>query len=144
MKVHCLQCKYLIKALLMYTIIIRRTMIINSVPNTFNCQCLSYVYPLFSRYSQFQHLKKKNPSLKTLLAVGGWNAGSALFSNMVNNDNSRLAFVKQATSFLRTYKFDGFDLDWEYPAKREGSRSSDRQQFIVLIDVSNINFAQTN
>lgn len=87
------------------------------------------------RYTQFNDLKTKNPGLKTLLAVGGWNAGSTLFSNMAHSATDRQNFAKQTTQFLRKWNFDGFDLDWEYPTQRDGSRPTDRERFIDLIDV---------
>jgi chitinase len=52
-------------------------------------------------------MKQKNPSLKVLLAVGGWNQGSPAFSRMVNNDVTRRNFVSQSFKFLKKYKFDG-------------------------------------
>ncbi len=38
---------------------------------------------LFPRYERFNDLKKINPNLKILLAVGGWNLASAPFTEMV-------------------------------------------------------------
>ena len=32
------------------------------------------------------------------------------------------------------YKFDGLDLDWEYPTKREG-KPYDRENFVLLVKV---------
>jgi GH18 family chitinase len=42
---------------------------------------------------------------------------------MANNPTTRAKFVKNAVEFVRTHGFDGFDLDWEYPAQRGGAPS---------------------
>lgn len=91
-------------------------------------------------YKKIGELKLKNKDLKIMLAVGGWNHGSLLFSNMASNERNRKNFVSKAVIFLRTHHFDGLgiffrhklkhvysnyniltfkiDLDWEYPASR--------------------------
>lgn len=71
-------------------------------------------------YKKFTQLKTKKPNLKALLAIGGWNVGSTVFSDMVSGPGTRKAFVESAIGFIREYGFDGIDIDWEYPAKRGG------------------------
>jgi chitinase len=41
----------------------------------------------------------------------------------VNDASRRAAFVKNVVEFVRNYGFNGFDLDWEYPAQRGGAGS---------------------
>ncbi|GJP74248.1 hypothetical protein CLOP_g4863 [Closterium sp. NIES-67] len=60
-------------------------------------------------------LKTANPSLKTLLSIGGYSAGTNVFVNAASSESSRSAFIQSAISLARTYNFDGLDLDWEYP-----------------------------
>lgn len=36
--------------------------------------------------------------------------------------------------FSSNYKFDGLDLDWEYPTKRDG-KPYDRENFVLLVKV---------
>ncbi|XP_052685035.1 uncharacterized protein LOC128164955 [Crassostrea angulata] len=83
-------------------------------------------------YERFNRIKNKNREIKTLLAVGGWNAGSGAFSSMVASTESRLLFVNSAIDFLRKYDFDGLDLDWEYPTRR-GGRPEDKENFAKLV-----------
>jgi len=89
----------------------------------------------YGRYEEFNNLKKLNPRLKTLLAVGGWNMGTKPFSDMSRIEKNREAFVKSSVKFLRKWNFDGLDLDWEFPAKRDGSRKDDRESFTYLVRV---------
>jgi len=37
-------------------------------------------------YTRMNNLKRQNSSLKTLIAVGGWNHGNIPFSQMVSTD----------------------------------------------------------
>ena len=68
-------------------------------------------------YEKVTNMKNANPNLKVLLAVGGWNMASTDFSNMVTSDASRANFVATTVNFLTKNKFNGLDLDWEYPGK---------------------------
>jgi chitinase len=67
------------------------------------------------RIRKLVSLKKKNPSLKVLLSLGGW-GGCATCSDVFSTDEGRKSFassVKELNDFFGT---DGIDLDWEYPA----------------------------
>nr|QPD99037.1 putative chitinase 1 [Tityus serrulatus] len=83
-------------------------------------------------------VKKKNPKLKVLLAIGGWvESEGDKYSRMVSDSDKRKTFVKSAVEFLKKYKFDGLDLDWEYPACWQGdcdkSNKSDKENFSKLL-----------
>ncbi|KAK7112259.1 hypothetical protein V1264_011736 [Littorina saxatilis] len=82
-------------------------------------------------YERFNDMKS-GTNVKTLLAVGGWNLGSAPFTKMVATAQSRQAFADQSLSFLKSRGFDGLDLDWEYPANR-GSPAEDKGKFTLLV-----------
>lgn len=88
-------------------------------------------------YTRFNKLKNKNPGLKTLIAVGGWNHGSGEFSNMVASEAGINSFVQNSMQFARENGFDGLDLDWEYPAKcsTDCSPASDAEGFRRLCEV---------
>jgi chitinase len=83
-------------------------------------------------YARFVALKNKNPSLKTLLAIGGWNEGSTKYSDMASSATTRRTFIDSAVSLLQEHGFDGLDLDWEYPALR-GGVARDKDNFVLLI-----------
>lgn len=69
-----------------------------------------------------------------MLAIGGWNAGSKSFSDMVATADSRMTFILSAIEFLRKYNFDGLDIDWEYPTLRQG-KLEDKPRFAMLVKV---------
>ncbi|KAK7483787.1 hypothetical protein BaRGS_00025003, partial [Batillaria attramentaria] len=82
-------------------------------------------------YKEFNNLRMRNPDLKTLISVGGWNFGSKKFSQMAGVAAVRSRFVTSAVRFLRQHGFDGLDIDWEYPGLRGGS-PKDRNNLVML------------
>jgi len=85
-------------------------------------------------YARLTNLKREKPSLKVLLAVGGWNLGSDLFTKTVANASNIYQFAMDAMVYLRKYNCDGLDVDWEYPADR-GSPAGDKTRFTELLKV---------
>ncbi|GLH06128.1 Probable chitinase 2 [Gryllus bimaculatus] len=83
-------------------------------------------------FGRFNMLKTTHPNVKTLVAVGGWNEGSVTFSKVANDANLRSAFAKNAANFVLQYGFDGFDIDWEYPASRGGA-ASDYEAYALML-----------
>lgn len=81
--------------------------------------------------------KAANPNLKTLLAMGGWTAGSLIYSNMASTAANRKEFIDSSISWLRKYNFDGLDMDWEYPANRDG-KPYDKENFAHLCKVIHV------
>lgn len=87
-------------------------------------------------YKKFNSLKKVNPRLKTIIAIGGWNEGSIKYSEMASTDEGRKKFAQSVVAFLDRHGFDGLDMDWEYPTQRGGNNETDRDNFVLLLRVS--------
>lgn len=81
---------------------------------------------------RFTQLKSANPKLKVMVAMGGYNEGSSRYSVIAASPTLRSALVESVIKFMGDYGFDGFDLDWEYPAMRGGS-PADKVNFITLL-----------
>lgn len=84
---------------------------------------------------ELQKLKAKNPNLKILVSVGGW-TWSGNFSDAALNDSSRKKFAKSAADFVKKYKLDGIDIDWEYPNQIGAGnihRPADVENFTLLL-----------
>ncbi|MBP1999621.1 chitinase [Paenibacillus shirakamiensis] len=81
-------------------------------------------------------LKQANPNLKTLLSVGGW-TWSNHFSDVAADSTARTNFANSAVNVIRTYGFDGIDIDWEYPVSDglpdNSRRAADKQNFTLLL-----------
>jgi len=71
-------------------------------------------------------LLKKNPSLKTLLSIGGGGSNSTAFAIMASNASHRKVFIKSAIAVARKYGFHGLDLDWEFPTDAEEMKNLGR------------------
>jgi GH18 family chitinase len=85
-------------------------------------------------YDKVNSLKRTWPHLRTIISIGGWNAGAAVFSQMAETAENRAKFIQSAIQFARTYGFDGVDIDWEYPADTaQGGRAIDTINFSNLM-----------
>jgi len=83
-------------------------------------------------FKRFNDLKQKNKNLKTSVAIGGWNEGSERYSRVAADPAKRATLIQSALSLVQTYGFDGFDIDWEYPAQRGGA-PADKANYVKLI-----------
>lgn len=87
-----------------------------------------------AQLAHLRSLKAKNPRLKVLLSVGGWEAEG--FSDAALSAASRATFAESVAALLREHSLDGVDLDWEYPGQSVAaikSRPEDQQNFTALL-----------
>ncbi|SCG97492.1 peroxiredoxin [Romboutsia sp. 1001713B170207_170306_H8] len=79
-------------------------------------------------------LKRYNPQLQVIAAIGGW--GAEGFSDAASTPKSRYDFARQVNRLINNYNLDGIDIDWEYPgSSASGIKSSinDRENFTLLL-----------
>lgn len=81
-------------------------------------------------------LRKKNPDLKIVLSVGGWDY-STYFSDAASTASRRETFAQSCLDLILAHDLDGVDLDWEYPVSGGVSgvihRPQDKQNFTLLL-----------
>ena len=65
-------------------------------------------------YKKFTDLKSQNPSLKTMLAFGGWGDSNIndKYSQLVSSSQNIETFVLSVVQLLVEFNFDGLDVDW--------------------------------
>ena len=89
-------------------------------------------------YKDFNTVKQRHPGVRTMIAVGGWTHNDpgpmqTRFSEMASSKTTRQTFAQSVVQFLRTYGFDGLDLDWEYPGLKErGGKRDDYDNYVLL------------
>lgn len=80
-------------------------------------------------------LKRENPSLTVLVSVGGW-LWSGNFSDMALTSESRRIFIQSVIEFIKRYRLDGLDIDWEYPGMAGATnhfRPEDKQNYTRIL-----------
>jgi chitinase len=79
-------------------------------------------------------LKSRNPRLKVIISIGGWEADG--FSDAALTDASRRVFASSVVDLIRAHRADGADIDWEYPGQGVAGieyRAEDKQNFTRLL-----------
>lgn len=75
----------------------------------------------------------RQAGVKVLPAIGGWN-DSNHFPAIAADPVKRQTFVNACINLIETYKFDGIDLDWEYPGYApHGGSPADKENFTFLL-----------
>ena len=89
------------------------------VPHEFDDSLLHTIYlpeKVASDLSRIDVLKGKNPDLKVLLSVGGWECRG--FSDAAATEEGRKTFAQSCKNVIDEYGLAGIDLDWEYQIGR--------------------------
>ncbi|WP_270939880.1 peroxiredoxin [Romboutsia lituseburensis] len=84
--------------------------------------------------NQLVNLRKENPDLQVIAAIGGWGADG--FSDAALTPASRYNFARQVNKLINQYKLDGVDIDWEYPGNKAAgikARPEDKENFTLLL-----------
>lgn len=70
-------------------------------------------------YRQVTNLKNKYPKLKVLLGVGG-NAdpNHDIYLQLLENPSAFAIFINSAYTLIKTYRFDGLDLAWQFKTNK--------------------------
>nr|UBY12661.1 chitinase [Eisenia andrei] len=85
-------------------------------------------------YDQTIALKEREPNLKVLISIGGYNFGMWQVTIMMSTPGNRSAFINSAINFCRTRDFDGVDLDFQFPGSAwRGSPPEDKYRFTILL-----------
>jgi chitinase len=113
----------------------------------------SWGQPLAGNFLQLRKLKARHPNLKVLMSLGGF-TWSKFFSDAALTKQSRQAFVASCIDLfikgnlpqladdpsggpgVAAGVFDGFDIDWEWPANNligGTSRPEDKANFTKLL-----------
>lgn len=86
-------------------------------------------------FRELRKLREGHPGLKLLVSIGGWNAAPQ-YSDIALTPASRTRFAASCIRlFLEQGRFDGLDLDWEFPVHggMNRSRPQDRADATALV-----------
>jgi chitinase len=98
-------------------------------------EVLSFLPHDSANFATLNALKRRNPSLKLLISIGGWTHSKG-FSDAALSAASRARFAESAVAFMRRHGLDGVDIDWEYPGQigdNNPFRPEDKQHFTLLL-----------
>lgn len=70
--------------------------------------------PYKGHFNLLTKYKQQYPKVKTLISVGGWTDTRGFYA-MTDTAKGREEFANSCVEFIKTYGFDGVDIDYEYP-----------------------------
>ncbi len=74
-----------------------------------------------------------NAGTKVLPSIGGWTLSNN-FPSIAATPSKRTLFAHSCCDLIRTYQFDGIDIDWEYPGYTPNSGTmNDKQNYSVFL-----------
>ncbi|TID06522.1 Chitotriosidase-1 [Colletotrichum higginsianum] len=88
-------------------------------------------------YKSIGNVKARNPSLKIVIALGGWTFSDPgpwqkVFPTLASTKENRAIFIQNLIGFLSEYGYDG--VDWEYPgADDRGGSEGDGENYTALL-----------
>ncbi|KAJ4435530.1 hypothetical protein ANN_18146 [Periplaneta americana] len=80
-------------------------------------------------YKRFNNLRNKQSNLKTMISLSVSRKNSTIFSQIINYPDKRRKFANNIIVFLKKYRFNGLDIDWEFPA-HFGGIPSDKTAYV--------------
>lgn len=82
-----------------------------------------------------QVIQAHEAGVRVVLAIGGWGVGG--FSEASESQATRKIFIDSIIEAIDKYRFDGIDIDWEYPTNTAGGlivgRPQDKANFTLLL-----------
>ena len=86
-------------------------------------------------FAQLRELRQEHPGLRLIVSIGGWDAAPQ-YSDIALTARSRARFAASCVqTFLLRQRFDGIDIDWEFPVHGGlgKSRPQDRANATALM-----------
>ena len=72
-------------------------------------------------------------NVQVMLSIGGWE-DSNNFSQIASDSGKRSTFAKSCVNSIKTYGFDGIDIDWEFPCyPSHNGKPQDKHNFTLLL-----------
>lgn len=86
-------------------------------------------------FRRLRRLRRRHAGLKLLVSIGGWDAAPE-YSDIALTAASRARFARSCIRlFIEQQRFDGLDVDWEFPVRggMNRSRPQDRADATALV-----------